>query len=77
MQWKKNPRGGAPLRAPRVNASEDSERSVISAGTVADDFPSKAAAHFSKGAGLSVAKHDGILRVEGDNEVFTVGSKGH
>jgi hypothetical protein len=58
-------------------ASEDSERSVIRAGTVADYFPSKAGTHLSKSVGLSVAKHDGVLGVKGDNEVITVGSKGH
>jgi hypothetical protein len=60
-----------------LSTLEDSERCVVRAGTVADDFPSKAATHLSKGAGLSVAKHDGVLGIKGDNEVATVRSKRH
>ena len=58
-------------------ASEDGKHCVVRAGTIADNLPSEAATHLSKGAGLSVAKHDGVLGVKGDNEVITVGSKSH
>jgi hypothetical protein len=59
----------------RVYALEDSERSVIRAGTIADDLPLKASAHLSKSVRLGVAKYDGVPGVEGDNELITVASK--
>jgi hypothetical protein len=61
----------------RPCASEYGKRCVTGARAVADDFPSKAGAHLSKSIRLCVTKYDGVLRVEGDNEVITVASKCH
>jgi hypothetical protein len=73
-EWRRNApadSGGA------FYASEDGERFFIRAGTVADDFPSKAGAYFPKGARLGMAKHNGVLGVKGDDEVITVAPKCH
>jgi hypothetical protein len=37
----------------------------------------KEAAHLPKGVTLGVTKHDGVLRVEGDDEVVSVAPRRH
>jgi hypothetical protein len=62
----------------RVDAMEPLlGRFVIRAGTVANDLPSKAGAYLSKRVRLGAAKHNGVLRVEGEDEVVTVAPKCH
>ena len=54
---------------------EDGKRSVIRAGAIADDLPTEAGTHLSQRVRIGVPERDGVVGVEGDDEVIIVTSE--